>query len=115
MIGLDVDDCDMESGVEPEPIVGTYVIPEAQPMDAAQKTTRAPRAKKAGAGNGKLWMLIGIGAGSLALIAVIVVVLVNVLGSSRSAAPTGKGTALVDLLDDAAYNRQLENESEWDD
>ena len=171
MIGMDVDD-DMESGAEPQPIVGTYVAPgrgvqapaqprpqaqpqarpaqpqpqvqpqvrpaqpqpqvqpqarPAQPQQQAQSQARPvqpqpqaqpqarpvqPQAQARPAQSAKqgkkVWPIILIIGGGVAALAVIIVAAVLLIGKASSSA-AGEGTALVDMLDDAAYNKEIEN------
>lgn len=154
MIGLNVEEPDMESGEEPEPIVGTYVIPgmggmvqqaPVQPQvqqapvqqAAVQQAVAQPQMQQAavqpqiqqaaaqpqmqrnvqpqmqamGPQKKKVWpIVLAIVGGGLTLLIVAIVAVVLIVKSNTASAPQGEGTALVDLLDDAAYNRQMMNE-----
>ena len=140
MIGMDVDD-DMESGAEPQPIVGTYVAPgrgvqvqapvqprpqvqqqarpvqpqpqvqaqarpvQPQPQVQARPAQQPAMSTKQGK---KVWPIILIIGGGVAALAVIIIAAVLLIGKASSSA-AGEGTALVDMLDDAAYNKEIEN------
>ncbi len=126
MIGLDVEEPDMESGEEPEPIVGTYVIPgmggmvqQAPVQPQVQQAVAQPQMQRnvqpqmqaMGPQKKKVWpIVLAIVGGGLTLLIVAIVAVVLIVKSNTASAPQGEGTALVDLLDDAAYNRQMMNE-----
>ena len=118
-------DYDMESGEEPEPVVGTYTIPTAAQIQAAKtsapaqgaakapavrqpapKAQKAPKQPRKSGGFNPLPIIIGVVGGLLAIGIIICAVLIikNTVGGSS--APFGDGTALVDILDNAASNMQ---------
>ena len=114
-------DYDMESGEEPEPVVGTYTIPTAAQIQAAKasapaqgaarsqaarqtatKAQKAPKQPRKSGGFNPLPIIIGVVGGLLAIGIIICAVLIikNTVGGSS--APFGDGTALVEILDNAA-------------
>ena len=117
MVGLDIGEADMESGEMPEPIVGSYVMPGAAEaagaraaMQGQQPAQSVKRAKQSGPKKRISPVIFIIAGGAAVLIAIIVVAAVLISNrTTATKAPEGTGTALVDLLDDAAYNEQMEN------
>ena len=85
---------DMESGEDPEPVVGTYQMPAGAAYAQKQK------------GKSNLPLILAVAGGVAALI-IIVTAVKNVLGGV--AAASDKSTALSDMLYQAAYNRQYIN------
>ena len=83
-------DYDMTTGEEPEPILGSYEIPKEALETKPKKSIP--------------WGLIGIGVGAVAIIAVIILLITKIAGgiSSKSKGGAGEGTALTDMIDDAA-------------
>ena len=61
----------------------------------------------------KVWpiVLASVG-GGLTLLIVAIVAVVLLVKSNTASAPQGEGTALTDLLDEAAYNRQMSDQYE---
>ena len=116
-------DYDMESGEEPAPVVGTYSIPAGgvsapgragktsakdskgkQSVRSPIKPTRHKKKKRVS----RVPVIIGIVCGAAVLLAAIITGAVLIFKNvSGSGAPSGDGTALVEIVDNAAYNSQM--------
>ncbi len=96
--------------VAPQPMQQAPIMQQTVPQvpvapQPVQTMQAQPRPAKQG--NKKMLPLILAIAGGVVEIALIVTIVLVVINRSSGSVPEGEGTALVDMLDDAAYNYQM--------
>ena len=105
-------DYDMETGEEPDPVVGTYTIPaggeqfdSARPDRAQARPRKSAKPRRSSGGIPKIVIIIAAAVVALAVIITAAFLIISKVNGSK--APSGEGTALVEIVDNAAYNREM--------
>ena len=98
---------DMETGEEPDPVVGTYRIPSV--TDQSPGLKKSKRQRSSGSGKNLLPVILGAVGGVIVLAIIVTAAFMIFKKVGKPDVPSGTGTALVQIVDNAAYNIQNGN------